>query len=90
MFYTSHVRFSVCKLTLFFSCPGLSYDVYGPFTIVLKGDVIRDISQRRFLAQHSVAMLEQYCKHSKQCSHNVVELRCAKNRRCESSRVTSP
>ena len=35
-----------------------------------KGDVARDDSQRRFLAQHSVAMLEQ-CGHSKQC-RNVV------------------
>ena len=34
------------------------------------------------LAQHSVAMMEQCCNHSKQCRAN--------NRRCESSRVTSP
>ena len=27
----------------------------------LKGDVTRDDLQRRFLAQHSVAMLEQCC-----------------------------
>ena len=31
-----------------------------------KGDVTRDHSQRRFLAQHSVAMLEQCWNHSKQ------------------------
>ena len=55
-----------------------------------KGDVTRDNSQRRFLAQHSVAMLEQYCNYSKQCCNNVATLCCAKNRRCESSRVTSP
>ena len=42
------------------------------------------------LAQHSVAMLEQCCNHSKQCRNNVATLCCAKNRRCESSRVTSP
>ena len=53
------------------------------------GDVTRDDSQGRFLAQHSVAMLEQYCNHSKQCRNNVATLCCAKNRRCESSRVTS-
>ena len=35
-------------------------------------------------------MVEQCCKHSKQCRNNVVMLRCAKNRRFESSRVTSP
>ena len=55
-----------------------------------KGDVTRDNSQRRFLTQHSVAMLEQCWKYSKQCRNNVAKLRCAKNRRCESSRVTSP
>ena len=54
------------------------------------GDVTRDDSQRRFLAQHSVAILEQCCNHSKQCRNNVATLCCAKNRRCESSRVTSP
>ena len=51
-----------------------------------KGDV--NDSQRRFLAEHSVAMLEQYCNYSKQCCNNVATLCCAKNRRCESSRVT--
>ena len=48
-----------------------------------KGDVTRDDSQRRFLAQHSVVMLEQCCNH-------VARLCCEKNRRCESSRLTSP
>ena len=52
------------------------------------GDVTLDDAQRRFLAQHSVAMLEQCCNHSKQCRNNVATLCCAKNRRCESSRVT--
>ena len=56
----------------------------------LKGDVTRDDSQRRFLAQHSVAMLEQRCDYSKQCQNNVATLCCAKTRRCESSRVTLP
>ena len=56
----------------------------------LKGDIRRDDSQRLFLAQHSVAMLEQCCNHSKQCRNNVATLCCAKNCRCESSRVTSP
>ena len=48
-----------------------------------KGDVIRDDSQLRFLAQQSVAMLEQ-------CRNNVATLCGPKNRRCESSCVTSP
>ena len=56
----------------------------------LKGDVTRGDSQRRFLAQHSVAMLEQCCNYSKQCGSNVAKLCCAKNLRRESSRVTSP
>ena len=55
-----------------------------------KGDVARDDSQRRFLAQHSVAMLEQCCNHSKQFRNNVSTLCYAKNRRCESFRVTLP
>ena len=56
----------------------------------IEGDVTRDNSQRRFIAQHRVPMLEQCCSHSKQCRNNVATLCCAKNRRCESSRVTSP
>ena len=34
-------------------------------------------------------MLEQSCKHSKQCRNNVATLCCATNHRCESARVTS-
>ena len=56
----------------------------------IKGDVTRNDLQRRFLAQHSVAMLEQCCNHSKQCRNNVATLCCAKNRRCKSSRITLP
>ena len=57
-------------------------------TLHFRDDVTRDDSERRFLVQHSVAMLEQYCKHSKQCRNNVANLCCAKSRRCDSSRVT--
>ena len=39
-----------------------------------EGDFTRDDSQRRFLAQHSVAMLEECCNHSKQCRNNVAPL----------------
>ena len=49
----------------------------------------RDDSQRRFFLI-SVAMLEQCCNHMKQCRNNVEMTCCAKNRRCEPSRVTSP
>ena len=55
-----------------------------------QGDVTLDDSQRRFLAQQSVAMLEQCCNLSTQCGNNAATLCCPKNRRCESSRVTSP
>ena len=49
----------------------------------LQGDVTGDDWQRRFLAQNSVAMLEQCCSCSRQRCNNVVMLCCAKNRRCE-------
>ena len=54
-----------------------------------EGDVTRHNSQRRFLAQHSVAMLEQCYNYSKQCGNNVAKMCCAKNCCCELSRVTS-
>ena len=44
--------------------------------------------QRRFSEQHSVAMLEQCCNHSKQCRNNAVMLCCAKNRCCELCNIT--
>ena len=49
---------------------------------VAQADVTRDDSQRRFLAQHCF----EYLQH---CS-NIATKCCAKSRRCESSRVTSP
>ena len=59
-------------------------------SLLLKGDVTRHDSQRRFLAQHSVATLLQHCfKWLQHCS-SIATLCCAKNRRCESSCVTSP
>ena len=57
---------------------------------VHKDDVTRNDPQRRFLVQHSVVMLEQCCNYSKQYHNSVATLCCAKNRRCESFRVTSP
>ena len=53
-------------------------------SMLLKGDVTRDDSQRRFSAQHSIAMLENCCNYSKQYGDNVETLCCAKNRLCES------
>ena len=55
-----------------------------------KGDITRDDSQRWFLVQHSIAMLEGYCNHLNQCRNNVATPCCAKNHCCESSRATSP
>ena len=53
-------------------------------------DTTRDDSQRRFLAQHSVAALLRQWFERLQHSASVATLCCAKNRRCKSSRVTSP
>ena len=39
----------------------LNHSTHGSNSTALKGDVKRDDSQRRFLAQHSVAILEQCC-----------------------------
>ena len=55
-----------------------------PLNLGPQGDVTRNDSQRRFLAQQSIAMLEQCIKHSKQCRNNVATLCCAEDRRCES------
>ena len=52
--------------------------------------VTGDGSQRRFLAQHSVATLIRDCFECLQHCSNIAALCCAKHRRCESSRVTSP
>ena len=50
-------------------------------------DVTRDDSQRRFVAQHSVATLLRHCFEWLQHCPNIAAMCCAKNRRCESSRV---
>ena len=56
---------------------------------VFKDDVTRNESQRQLLAQHSVATLLLHCfEYAQHCS-NITTLCCAKNRRCESFRVTS-
>ena len=55
-----------------------------------KGDVTREDSQQRFLAQHRVVALLQHCFEWWQHCSNIARLCFAKNRRCESSRVTSP
>ena len=47
-----------------------------------EGDVTRNDSQRWFLAQHSLAMLEQCCNYSKQCRNNVATLCFAKIASC--------
>ena len=68
-------------------CPRLVWSTQHLFY----GDVARDnYLQWRFLVQHSIAMLEQCCGHSKQCHNNVATLFWAKNCHCESSHVTLP
>ena len=58
--------------------------------VITLRDITWDDSQRRFLAQHSVAALLRHCFECLQHRASVATLRCAKNRRYESSRVTSP
>ena len=78
-----------------YSCGSL---VFGLDSIIVssivnlftKGDVTQDDSQRQFLAQHNVATLLRHCFKWLQHCCNIAMLCCAKNRRCESSRVTSP
>ena len=54
------------------------------------GEAKRDDSQRRFLAQHSVATLLLHCFEWLQHCFSVAMLCCAKIRRFDSSPVTSP
>ena len=58
--------------------------------VYTKGDVTRDDSQRRFLAQHSVATLLRHCFEWLQLCSSIAALCCAKNRRCESSLAAKP
>ena len=53
-------------------------------------DVTRDNSQRQCSAQYIVTTLLRYCFEWLQHCFNIETMCCAKNRRCESSRVTSP
>ena len=59
-------------------------------TVHSYGLVKRDDSQRRLLAQHSVTTLLRHCFEWLQYCSSIATLCCAKNRRCESSRVRSP
>ena len=51
------------------------------FNYIIRVMLHGTMSQRRFLAHHNVAMVEQCCNPSKQCRNNVATLCCAKNRR---------
>ena len=62
-------------------------------TVKNSGDkswLLDDTKKRRLLPQHSVATLLRHCFQWLQHCSNIAALCCAKNRRCESSRVTSP
>ena len=52
----------------------LIFFLYGTEKRQIKGDVTQDDLQRRFSAQHSVAILKQSCNPSKQCRANAVML----------------
>ena len=54
-----------------------SHAVMKPKTKMIKVMLQKDDSQRPFLAQHRVKMLEQCCSLSKRCRNNVVTLCCA-------------
>ena len=64
----SHVYDTVHYISLKNNCPLSTNCLPHPF----KGDFTRDNSQRQFLVQHSVPMLEQCCNHSKQCCNLVL------------------
>ena len=55
-----------------------------------KGDVTRDDSQQRILAQHSFTALLRHCFEWLPHCCNTATLSCAENRRYKSSRVTLP
>ena len=55
-----------------------------------KGDVTRNDSERRFLAQHSITILLRIVLNGYNKIAKIATLCCAKNRCCESSRITSP
>ena len=53
---------------------------------MLHGTILKD----DFLAQRSIATLLRHCFECLQHCSNISTLCCPQNRRCESSRVTSP
>ena len=55
-----------------------------------KGEITRDDSQQRFLAQHNIKALLRHCFEWLQHCSNIATLCCAENRRSKSFRVTSP
>ena len=59
-------------------------------TLLVIGDVTQADLQRLFLTQHIISTLLRHCFEWLQHFSNIAALCCAKNRRRESSRVTSP
>ena len=66
------------------------WQLYWDNLRMIKGENTRDDLQRRFLAQYSVAILLRHCFEWLQHCSNIATLCCAKTRRGEASRVTSP
>ena len=68
----------LCLSTLALACTTLSKSEEkrdSSQSSVNYGDVTRDDSPRRFLAQHSAAMLGQCCNHSQQCCNALLGLK---------------
>ena len=84
-FLFSPVNILYAKLNL---C--MRYFLWSNVSSLFIGDLERDDSKRRFLAQQSVATLLRHCFDWLQHFLSVATLCCAKNRRCESFGVTSP
>ena len=80
----------LCLLSLALVFSSLACRLLSLFPLILKGDVTRDDLQRRFLTQHIIATLLRHCFEWLHHCSNIATLCCTRNRRRESSRVTSP
>ena len=59
-------------------------------SFLAKGEVTQDDSQQRFFCATQHCNVGTMLQPFTQCRNNVATICCAKNRCCESSRVTSP
>ena len=72
--HTIHCNWCEIRSTIIqhlIQCPILPFvhnQLYKRFKVI---NITRDDFQQQFLAEHSIAMLEQCCSYSKQCCNNV-------------------